>query len=288
MRKLFLALLLLTALSLAQTSPPSVEQGGLVDLRHGQVCLEMQGFGRIFDYGAKTRFTLDGKPTTPETLASLLAEGQSLSAVARVDNRSGRASSVDVSSGRKMRAVEVRLQPKPDLPLAAGRELKLFVPNAELKRLGLRKPWLSIPGLVHKMPLQPTPDGARAGFTLEPGAELRRLPIYLSEGDKEVFRGQQFGVTSNPPQLGSGGPRVVEASLIRVPAWVELSGPTDLLDHGATSLSVSGGGKIENILTRPNRIEFWLVLPTTGSFTVKAKIKDRLGRASESTWVVTK
>lgn len=289
LQRIFLALILLAATGWARPIPHTVGQGGLVDLRHGQLCIEMQGFGRIFDYSAATRFTLDGTPTTPEALAEYLSQGLPLSAVARIDRTSSQATSVDVSSGRKMKAVAVRIQPDSNLPLPAGSELKLSVSQAELKRLGLKKPWLSIPGLAHRAPLQQTAGNrAEAVFHLDLGLELRRLPIYLSEGEGEVYRGQHFGVSTRPPKLKDGGPRIVEKSLTRVPAWIDLEGPTDLLDHRATRLTVSGGAKIESILTRPNRIEFWLLLPTSGEFTVEAGIRDKLGRTSKASWTVTK
>lgn len=268
-------------------SPTAVTQGGLVDLRHGQVCLDLHGHGRIFDYGEKTRLTLDGRPVTPEHLADLLKNGVALSAVVRADN-GGLAASVDIASGHTMKAFSVKITPESELPIPAGHDLDFFVSSHELKRLKSKQPRLTVAGLAYQVPMKLTPNGAQATLRLESGLEVRNLPVYLSEGETDVYRGQGFSVNTEAPKLVSGGPGVVGASAQRLPGWVDLEGPIDLLDHRATRITVSGEGKVDTILTRGGRLEFWLTLPTPGTYQVKARIKDHFGRISEYRWAVTK
>ena len=58
-------------------------QGGLVDVRFGQLSVDVAGVGQILDWNADTVFTLNGEETGASELASRLLEGQALKVAVR-------------------------------------------------------------------------------------------------------------------------------------------------------------------------------------------------------------
>lgn len=262
-------------------------QGGLIDLRYGQACLEAQATGRILDYTSNTVFTLNGKKTSAEALAALLKDGTDLAAVARFDGATGKAGWLDTISGTPAPTAKLQVLPTTAKPFRAGERLTVTLPTAELNRLKLSQPTLTVPGIAHAEAPLKVSGGLQWSLTLPEGIELRRVPIYVVDAKRGAFQGPQLSLSGLGPSLGPAGPQKAPAGLLRFPGWVDLSGPTDLLDFAATKVVASGGARVEGLLTRPGRLEFWLCVPAPGTYQLRAYVKDTLSRSSSVEWTVT-
>lgn len=262
-------------------------QGGLIDLRYGQACLETQASGHILEYTSNTLFTLNGKKTSADALAALLKNGTDLAAVARFDSATGKAGWLDTISGTPAPTVKLLVLPTTAKTFRAGDRLTVTLPEAELRRLKLSQPTLTVPGVAHAQAPQTVAGGLQWSLTLPEGIELRRVPIYVVDAKLGAFQGPQLSLSGLSPSLGPAGPQKAPAGLLRFPGWVDLKGPTDLLDFSATKVVASGGAKVDGLLTRPGRLEFWLNVPAPGTYNLRAYVKDTLSRSSSVEWTVT-
>lgn len=240
--------------------------------------METLGTGHILEYGKRSVFTLDGEKSTPEDMARLVVDGIPLSVVVRYTRASGKIGRLDAMSAEPMPAISLKVTPESDLPLPAGVSLEVKVPRAEIGRLDLRAPSLMVPGIDRPVPMQPSSGGFKAIIPTPPGCEWRRIPIYLVRADGAVLRGKSFGLTSSGPALSNPGPIVAPAALRKIPCWIEVKGPPDLLDHRFTRVTGQGGAVAGQPVVRPGRIDFWLEVPGPGIYWAEVRVQDKLGR----------
>lgn len=260
----------------------SYVQGGLVDIRYGQVAIDVGGDGVVLEVKPETVLRLDGSPITAEELLPRIASG--LAAVASYDHRSGTARTVDAfSDGRDLPSVQVELLPKNRTVFAAQETVTVLMPREQVRRLGPNTN-LSIPGLAHGLAWQQAEHGAKKVVLRVPhGADLNRVPI-LVHTPNGVHKGGPLSTSSTEPKLTSYGPQNASSRLERIPGWVDVTTVSQPLDPATARLQVSLGVRIVDFQPRVDRSVFRLETDGPGDYWIEFTIADTMGRAVRQRW----
>jgi hypothetical protein len=258
-------------------------QGGLVDLRYGQASVDVGGLGVILEWTEATVFTLNGAPCRAAALTSLIEEGSGLTVAVRYDPSTGLMGWCDAVSSGSVPAVGVALEPWKAI-LTSNESLTVKISPSESKRLGLKNPTLFIPGMVHGLDFRSHRLGWQTTVPIKSGWNWKELPLFVTNGNGLVFRGQKISVSTTGPSIGESGPRVASEHLTSIPGWFQLEGNLMFLDLTSIRLSVSNGARITRILPRRGRVDFTMEVVGSGTYRIEASIADLVGRETRKTW----
>lgn len=261
-------------------------QGGLVDVRYGQVCIDRGGTSEVLEVAEDTSWTLDGELVTPEGLLALVPRG--LAVAARFDPQTGRLGWLDAFTpgpGPDERFA-CRLSSPRGVAFQQGETLNLAISSQTARSLSLRTPTLFVPGVVHDLPLQPQPGGGyRVALLIRAGWDGRRLPLFVrSQG--RVLRGPTVDISTSAPELRDVGPQVVSVSEGSVPGWVDVASASSLLAPGTARWRSSPGLQIGRTQPRVDRCLFEVRALHPGEHWVEFEIADALGRKATRRWTV--
>lgn len=251
-----------------ETTRGALLQGGLVDVRYGQVSLDLGGTAEVLELHPSSVLTLNGQPTTAEALQAKLPLG--LAAVVRYAPDSGRIGWLDAYTNRSPAGIlAVRLSPSRPA-YAKGETVRLLLPpRGEGAYL--------IPGLVHGLPARD------ASLTVREGMDLRDLPIFWISAD-QTWRVGKLTLAASPPELKSFGPSVASRHLAEVPGWLDFHSPGGLLEPTSIRVTVDGGAEIVNLQRRVGRTAFTVLVPGGGTYWLEAEARDQLGRRVQRRW----
>lgn len=257
-------------------------QGSLVDLRWGQVCIDVGGTGHLLDWNKQSEFTLNGTKTTAEELAKLVKSGEKVMVALRYDPELGLIGWMDALTQESQSAIELVLEPYRGPALKPGQSLKVSIPAWERRRLKLDgKANLFVPGMVHGLPL---PEG-EGEFPLLQGWNWRNIPLYVRSGAGQAYRAKTLSVSSSGPEIRGFGPEVAPG-LEHVPCWVDLSGSTELLQLRDCRIKSTLGSTITQRVLRDGRLSFVLVVEGPGRYDIEVLLTDQLGREATASWLV--
>ena len=293
-----LALLLLTSTCLAMFDfVVGTIQGGLVDVRYGQVSIDTGGSSTVLDLPADASVTLDGQAIKADDLQKRIPEG--LTAVATYHQNDGSITALETySGGRGIPAANVTLLPTKAV-YKAGETVTILLSKEEVMRLGvpdkLRIPGLPAlpPGLLrspHNLKsiltdndFLPAQRGGYKAVLRTPSSNLIDLPVLLKIGEK-VYRGPRISVAATTPVITGKGPHVASSKLDTIPGWVDLCYPPSLLDLSSARLSVSSGARIVKFQPRVDRSVFELQADGPGEYWLEFSVADVLGRTVKERW----
>ncbi len=270
-------------------------QGGLVDIRYGQVSLDLGGKSLVFTIDETSILTLNGTVTSPEALLKHLPDG--LAATARFDPRTGRLGWLDAygqsSAVPRLSAVQLDIVPWKGPAYQQGERLTVSLPRREAKRLGLSKKTLRafIPGITHDLPLLATSDGgAKATFTVMSGWDYQGVPVMIrveeSPTTERVYGGPRLSFSTTGPSILGSGPQVASGRLKSIPGWVDHRSESGLIDPSTAVLKVSEGCRVLNFSRRVDRSSFELETDGPGDYWIEFRVSDRMGRSVKERWML--
>lgn len=279
----------------AQHYRGSSAQGGLVDVRYGQVSLDLGGKSLVLTTNDKTVLTLNGTVVPPETLLEHLPKG--LAATARYDQRTGQLGWLDAygqpGAPPAPSAVHLDIVPWKGPAYRQGERLTISLSTGEKKRLGSTKKPIRvfIPGITHGLPLVEAADGSlQASFTVQPGWNYQDVPILLHTGDSaspgRVYSGPRFSVSTTGPSILGYGPQAASTSLKNIPGWVDHRSESHLIDPSTAELEVSEGCRVLSFTRRVDRSSFELESDGPGDYWIEFRVSDRLGRPVKKRWIL--
>ena len=261
-------------------------QGGLIDVRFGQLSVDVAGVGQILDWDAKTLFTLNGTTTKASELASLVLKGQALKVAVRYNPESGYVGWLDALSSEPQAAIYLELEPYLGPAMEAGQELKITIPRFEARRLDLDSATLFAPGMTHK--LEMTGEGSLHGtLPLLQGWNWFEIPLYVRNNQGTAWRGRKISVSSNGPRIVSYGPEETLAVESKVSCWIDLANRGEYLSLTESQFEVSQGGKLSRPAFSNGRLHFELEVDGPGTYWIEARVVDQLDRASLVKWPVS-
>lgn len=261
-------------------------QGGLVDIRYGQVSIDLGGVSEVVDLGPISTLTLDGAPITPEELLKKVPQG--LTATVRYDPASGVVGWLDAfSRGAEQARASSGRRPSNSPAYEAGDVVAVTLSEPEARRLGgAGKVKVSIPGVARDLPLvKATGGGWKATVRILPGWDLVKVPVFLSTPGKVYRAGTLDAWTTHPTIIGFG-PHVASSSLEKIPGWVDLRSASRQIDPDSILLRASAGARIVDLQRRVDRTVFALQVDGPGEYWVVFSATDNLGRAVSQRWPV--
>jgi hypothetical protein len=269
-----------------QAARPKSVQGGLVDLRYGQVSIDTGGTSVVLDLAESSRLTFDGAPISAEELLKRVPQG--LSAVAVYDGDYGTVSTLDTFGlGQSIPNAQISLLPWKGPAYGAGETVTVLVSAAEAQRLGSRPLSLTIPGATHNQPFVPAQRGGlKASVKVLPGWNLMEVPVYVNAGSK-VHKGRRLSFSTSPPEITGFGPHQASGKLATIPGWVDSRSPSRLLDPTTASLTVSAGARVVDFQPRVDRTVFSIEADGPGEYWLEFSIADRMGRKVSQRWPLT-
>jgi hypothetical protein len=259
-------------------------QGALVDIRYGQAAIDLGGVSEVLDAGKDSLLTLDGRRISAEALVKHLSED--LAVAVRYAPDTGKVGWLDAFRGGAggQAGVKLRVDSSKAPAFGVSDTVALALPAAERRRLGGGTLTVTIPGVVHDLPLLATPDGG-AGATVRvlPGWDYSNVPVFVNAGGK-AFRGPNLSFSTTPPAITGFGPRRACSALERIPGWVDARSDSKLLDPSSARLTVSKGARVIKLQPRIDRTVFQLETDGPGEYTLDFSIADRMGRRSSKRW----
>ena len=257
-------------------------QGGLVDVRYGQVSINTGGEATVLELAADSVVTLDGVSLTSEQL--LKAIPNSLSAVATYRAGSGVIEKLEAyTAGAKQGRVALTLSPRRSPAYRDGELVTVLLSSAESARLGLKDPTLSAPGIGPSRFVPAQRGGFKAHLRLRSDTNLVDLPLLLQSG-QTVYRGPSVSLSATAPLIQGFGPERASAQMTNFPGWVDLSHPPSLLDLSSAKLQTSPGLQVLSFVPRVDRSLFELRADGPGWYWLEFEVRDELGRTSRKRW----
>lgn len=274
-----------SSVTAAPSKALSITQGGLVDIRYGQISIDIGGTGIVLEVRPETKLRLDGASINAEELLQRVPEG--LTAVATHHLQEGIALSVDAfSSGRELSAALLEVVPKERALFQAGEFFTVLLPAAEQKRLGPGPFMVSLPGLSPPKSMAVAQRGGlKTSFRVPIGADLTQVPLFLHT-PKEIYKGRRLSFSSSPPKILDFGPTRASSSTEKIPGWIDLQSASGLLDLSTAKLTVSSGAKVLDFQPRVDRSVFRIETEGPGEYWLEFSIKDTLGRTVGKRWSV--
>lgn len=259
-------------------------QGGLVDIRYGQVSIDRGGTSTVLELGPNTFLSLDGVAITAEELVKQIPRG--LSVVAGYDAPTGFAASVDAfSDTSELPGLASRILPWRGPAYGTGELVTVVVSAPEVKRLG-GPISATIPGIGRDLAFVPAQEGGRkVMFRVLPGMDFSNLPIFVTSRGK-VHRAGRLNVSTTAPTIVDFGPRQGSAKLASIPGWVDLRARTPLLDPTTARLTASPGARVVSFQPRVDRSVFEIEADGPGEYWLDFSIEDKMGRTVRQRWPV--
>lgn len=261
-------------------------QGGLVDIRYGQVSIDLGGVSEVVDLAPLSTLTLDGAPITPEALLKQIPQG--LTATVRYDAASGVVGWLDAfSRGTGQPRVSSGRHPSKAPAYEGGEAVAVTLSAAEATRLGgASNIKLNIPGVARDLPLVKAANGGwKATVRILPGWDLVRVPVFLKTSEK-VYRAGTLDAWTTPPTIVGFGPHHASSHLERIPGWVDLRSASRQIDPDSVRLTASDGARVVELQRRVDRTVFALQVDGPGEYWVEFSAADRLGRRVAQRWPV--
>lgn len=265
-------------------------QGGLVDVRYGQLAIEQGGTSEVLEVTKRTVLTLDGQPLSAEALQQKVATG--LAATARYNPQSGEAGWVDAFShgGASLRIDASISAPRRGF-YTEGETIAIQVSSSEVKRLKGVRLSLTIPGMVHNLALAPAGGGSyKAVVRVLSGWNFSRVPIFISleRSDKNtvVAQGPSLSVATTAPEIIGFGPKIASAQLTSVPGWIDVRSEAKLLNPSSARLVASPGCRITKFQPRVGRSMFYFESDGPGEYWLEFNISDLAGHKATRRWSV--
>lgn len=282
MRSACLLAFLLSGLCWAQ--PIRQVQGGLVDVRYGQVSVDRGGNATVLDLMASSKLFLDGRLLTAEELLKEIPRG--LSAVATYHESSGAIEKLEAfSAGSEQPRAALRLLPRKAPAYRRGDLLTVLVAPDEAARMGEGATILLTPGLSHTLFVPAQGGGLKAMARLNSSSNLVEVPVLVERGGK-VYRGPSLSVAATGPEVLGFGPEKASSELATIPGWVDISHPPRLLDLSSARLRVSPGLRVVQFQPRIDRSVFELEADGPGQYWLEFEVADVLGEACRKRWIL--
>lgn len=256
-------------------------QGGLVDLRYGQVCVDIGGEATVLELPSQAQVLLDGTAISPEELLKQVPKG--LGVVATFSGTDGIISTLEAfSSGAKLPGATLTLLPWKGPAYRQGDLVTVLISEQEAKRLG-GSLTLFAPGL-RSTPFTPAQRGGwKATVRTSAATNLVDVPLLVRAGRK-VFSGPSISVATEPPIIRGYGPAKASAELSAIPGWIDLQHPPKLLDLTSAKLRVSDGARVVKFQPRIDRTVFELEVEGPGEYWLDFEIADVLGNVTRQRW----
>ncbi len=259
-------------------------QGGLVDLRYGQVCVDIGGEATVLELPSQAKVLLDGKAISPEELLKRIPEG--LGVVATFSGADGIILALEAfSDGAKVPGAALTLVPLKGPAYRQGDLLTVVLSNQEVKRLGGSPLTLTAPGLRPTAFVPAQRGGQKATVRTSSDTNLVSIPLLVRAGEK-VFTGPKISVATKPPVIRGYGPQNASAELSTIPGWLDLQHPPKLLDLTSAKLRASEGARIVKFQPRIDRTVFELEVEGPGEYWLEFEIADVLGNVSRQRWPI--
>jgi hypothetical protein len=260
----------------------ATQQGGLVDIRYGQVCLDGGGSALVLEVPENCLLTLDAVKVSAEQLLTHIPEG--LSAVISFDTRGGIAQAVEAfSGGATLPALASRTLPAVGPAYGPGELVTILLPAAEVARLS-GPSTVSIPGVARDLPLLPAQGGgAKVMFRVQPGMDFFQLPVFVCSRDT-VYRAGRLNLATTAPTVIDYGPSQASVRLASIPGWVDVWARTPLLDPTSARLTVSPGLRVQSFQPGVGRSNFELEADGPGEHWIEFSMQDQLGRTVRQRW----
>lgn len=257
-------------------------QGGLVDLRYGQVAIDGGGQATVLELEKESKIWLDGRAVSSQELLAEIPRG--LGAVATYRGASGTVEKLEAfSSGQGQSRTDLVLLPRKAPAYRTGDLLTLLLSPAEVARLGGGPLTLLAPGLDHVAFTLAQRGGLKAYLRLQPTANLMEIPLFV-QGKDRVYRGPSVSICASKPRLTGYGPAIASSGLAAIPGWVDLEHPPELLDLSSARLLVSPGLRIVRFQPRVDRAVFELQADGPGEHWVEFEIADVFGQLARQRW----
>lgn len=259
-------------------------QGGLVDIRYGQVAVDLGGVAEVLETDASSVLTLNGSPITAEELLKQIPDD--LAVAVRFAPDTGKVGWLDAfSDGQGMPAVDLGKAPVQGEAYKAREMLTLTLSSQEWKRLGQRSCTATIPGVAHDLKFSPTrAGGCDVVLKVMPGWNFRDVPVFLETGGR-VYRGPRLTFSTTAPAVTGFGPSRASAHSENIHGWVDVrSEGANLLQPTSARLTVAPGLKVLEFQPRVDRSVFVLRADSPGEYWVEFRIADRMGRKLAKRW----
>ena len=257
-------------------------QGGLVDLRYGQVCVDLGGEAVVLELPKDAQVFLDGSPLSPEEILKLIPQG--LGVVATYHATSGTVATLEAfSRGAKLPGVQLTLLPLKGPAYRSGDLVTVLLSTEEANRLGGKPLTLLVPGLKTTAFVPAQRGGWKASLRAVSSTNLVDVPLLVRSGDK-IFTGPTIGVATSGPALKSFGPHAANTELSTIPGWIDLRHPPKFLDLSSAKLRVSEGARVVKFQPRVDRTVFELEVDGPGDYRIDFEVSDVLGNTSRQSW----
>lgn len=262
-------------------------QGGLVDVRYGQVSIDLGGVSVVLDLTPTSKVLLDGLAIKPDDLQKRVPDG--LAAVATYQGRTGAVQSLEAfSDGKGLPAVSLTVSPS-KAAYRKGETVEIWLSAAEAKRLGTRPLQLNVPGIFSASgtSFQGVPGGGfKASLKLLADTNLIQVPLMVKAGSK-VYKGPRISIATEAPEITGFGPHHASARLSSIPGWVDLRSHPSLLNLASAKLSASKGVRVVSFQPRVDRCVFELKAEGPGEYWLEFQVADKSGRVARQRWPVT-
>jgi hypothetical protein len=264
-------------------------QGGLVDIRYGQVAVDLGGVAEVLETDERSILTLDGAVISAEELLKHIPDD--LAVAVRFAPETGKVGWLDAfSGGESLPGAALGRVPAKPQAYAAGELVTLTMTRRERQRLGGDSYTATIPGVAHDLPFVPMRDGgSKATLRVMPGWNFRDVPVWVKavRGNKpKVYRGPRLSFSTTAPSVIGFGPEKASHQLEAIPGWVDLRSESGLLDPASALLTVSPGLKVLSFQPRVDRSVFELKADRPGDYWVELRMADRLGRKAVKRWTL--
>ncbi len=270
---------LLSGLCWAQ--PIRQVQGGLVDVRYGQVSVDTGGEATVLDLVTTSELFLDGRFLKAEELLKEIPHG--LSVVATYQEASGAVERLEAfSAGTGQPRVGVTLLPQ-RAAYRRGDLLTILLSAGEVSRLGGSPLTLFTPGVGRTTFVPAQRGGMKAMVRLNSSTNLVDIPLLVGR-DGKVFRGPAISMAATKPEIRGFGPEKASSALSIIPGWVDISHPPRFLDLSSARLRVAPGLRVVKFQPRVDRTVFELEADGPGQYWLEFEVADVLGEVSRKRW----
>jgi hypothetical protein len=254
-----------------------------VDIRYGQVSVDLGGTSEVLEADEGSVLTLDGAAITAEELVKRIPEG--LAVAVRYNGQTGKIGWLDAfSRATAMPGAALILRPWKGPAYAANELVTVTISAAEAKRLGPGPLTTTIPGVAHDLPFVVAPSGGmKAVVRVMPGWDFVDLPVFLKSG-KKVYKGGRLNFSTSAPAITGFGPHQASAKLATIPGWVDLRSESRLLDPATAKLTVSQGARVVDFQPRVDRTVFAIEADGAGEYWLEFSMADHMGRQVSKRW----
>ncbi len=267
-------------------------QGGLVDLRYGQMSVDLGGRGQLLSYDDSSVFSLNGQRICPWHL-SLEAQQRSLTVVARYQPETGLIGWADAytSANEEQRAIRLKVSSNERPAYTPDDTIVVEIPSDEWNRISPqgKSVFLFVPGLTHELPFSLSSDGVPQGVSLTGWRDLDlvELPLMVRVGSEPrptFWRGQRITLSSAGPSIVGFGPHRASLTDTPIRGWVDTESPSGLLDPRSIRLTASSGASLTSVQRRIGRTTFEVEADGAGTIWLECTVQDRLGRSKTLRW----